>query len=92
MSLIQSAKLNGHDPYLSSFFGSVLRGQDTDMSDLDILITLKPQTQLFGFGESTRIWQATGSVSRGRGGRRKMHDALNVKAAHGILTTQCRHY
>ena len=31
-------------------FGSVLRGQDTDSSDLDILIDPTPETTLFDFG------------------------------------------
>ena len=31
-------------------FGSVLRGQDTDSSDLDILIDPTPETTLFGIG------------------------------------------
>jgi predicted nucleotidyltransferase len=31
-------------------FGSVLRGQDTDISDLDILIDPTPETTLFDIG------------------------------------------
>jgi predicted nucleotidyltransferase len=42
--------VESHRAYNARVFGSVLRGQDTDSSDLDILIDPTPETTLFDIG------------------------------------------
>tara|TARA_R100000306_G_scaffold53756_1_gene50649 strand:+ start:1017 stop:1340 length:324 start_codon:yes stop_codon:yes gene_type:complete len=42
--------VNAHRACNARVFGSVLRGQDTDSSDLDILIDPTPDTTLFDIG------------------------------------------
>jgi predicted nucleotidyltransferase len=42
--------IESHRTHIARVFGSVLRGEDTEEGDLDLLVDPKPETSLFDIG------------------------------------------